>query len=63
MINTYIKYVLSKVLYNILCKNNIYKTNISDEEIEKIFFKIYEELDNLPDSYLSNIFYPILKKE
>lgn len=63
IIKDYIKYVLSKVMYKILMKNNAYLSNMGDGDIENLFNKIYDEMDKFPNDYFTNVFKPVLKDE
>ena len=62
-IKNYIVYILSKVRNNIMMKNNAYETSIGNGDIERLFEKIFDELDGFPEDFLRVVFEPILKDE
>lgn len=60
-IKEYIKHVLKHIFNEILSENNVYMTSVGDGDMDFIFSKVYEKLDELPRDYLENVFYPVIK--
>ncbi len=61
-IRDYVESILRMLFYQILSENDILASDaVGNEEIGKIYKKLFSKLENLPDDYLLAVFQPVIK--